>query len=228
MHQPDGPGSGFRHATRRIAALISISLFAAGLGTAQAGASQEPDAGAFGSVPDVSELSILSGSPGAASVSAKKRRPAMKQRVFTNKADRICRRQAPFFADLDRRLREEFSRYEEAIAADNIPLAQTILERYGKKILKIPARLKKREKAIKRLLPVRGKSPRKWLGTLRENIVAFTKLGNGTIALARKPTQQNADRLQKAADRSRKASDRYFKAGKSYGFKSCSKPLGAA
>lgn len=230
MRQTDGPGSGFRHATRRIAALFFISIAAAaGIGAGQAGASQAQGIEALGTAPDVSALSVLSGSPGTASVSAtKKRKVGLKQRAFTRKADRICHRQAPFFADLDRRIREEYARYEQAIAAEDFPLAQVILERYGKKVLKIPARLAKREKAIKRLLPVRGKSPRYWLGTLRESSVSFRKLGNGMIALARNPTQANADRLRQATNRSAKASSRYFKAGKNYGFKSCSKPLGAA
>ena len=109
--------------------------------------------------------------------------------------------------------------------AEDYDLAREMLGRYGKAWQKTGKLISKRERLIKHLLPVRGKSPRSYLRALHRLARSVKQLGGSARALAKSPTTENSKRFKGAAKTANKATTRYFKVARGYGFKSCSKPL---
>jgi hypothetical protein len=100
-----------------------------------------------------------------------------------------------------------------------------MLGRYGKAWQKTGKLISKRERLIKNLLPVRGRSPGHYLRALHRLARSVKQLGGSTRALAKNPTTENSKRFTAATKEADQATKRYFKAARGYGFRSCSKPL---
>lgn len=144
---------------------------------------------------------------------------------FVFRSDQICKKQVPAFKKVRDKLNYYEDRYDDAIDAKDYDLAREMLGKYGKAWQKTGKLISKRERTIKNLLPVRGKSPSSYLRALHQLARSVKQLGGSARALAKSPTTENSKRFQGASKKADKATTRYFKAARGYGFRSCSKPL---
>lgn len=176
-------------------------------------------------IPDLPRLTGPTGVKSPSSGASASARRALPKSRFVRKSDRICVRQVPSFKKIEVQVERWDREYSEAIEAEDLEAALFALRKFGNQAHKIANLLDKRKRLIKRLLPVRGKSPRYFIRTLDGLARADRKLARAAHAVADSPTEQNIERLKSTYGPLDKAGDRYFKAARGYGFRKCSKAL---